>query len=192
MVLQMVVGNVHGGGDGRRGGRRSEQGADELPAFAVSAVDGRGQLHVHGQEHGRVEEPPSSGGRHARHERARGAGPGRGRVRPVRVVHMHHVHRRRHREYRRVKRTRKPDALTSPRPPPTNAENRPPSGNGCHVISTYIRNSVRLYYVVCALALVESADRVNTVVILQVMAAEISHTDKRGSELRGPTDEYES
>lgn len=101
VVLQMVVGDVHGGGDGRHGCRRSEQGADELPAFAVGAVDGRGQLHVHGQEHGRVEEPPSSGGRHARHERARGAGPGRGRVRPVRVVHVHHFHRRRHREYRR-------------------------------------------------------------------------------------------
>lgn len=97
----MVLGDVHGGGDGGHDGRRRwpQQGADELPAAAVGAADGRGQLHVHGQERGGLQEPAPPGDRHAGHERARGAGPVRDRVRPVRVVHVHHVHRRRQREY---------------------------------------------------------------------------------------------
>lgn len=111
----MVVGNVDGGGDGRHDGRRTERrrqrrwrrwrqqqgGPDELSAFAVRAADGRGQLHVHGQERGRLQELATPGDRHARHERARGPGAGRDRVRQVRVVHVHHVRVRRDREYLR-------------------------------------------------------------------------------------------
>lgn len=101
----MVVGNVHGRGDGRhrshqRGRRRTQQqGADEFPAFAVGATDGRGQLHVRGQERGGLQEPTAPGDRDARHERARGAGAGRDRVRPDGIVHVHHIERRRKREY---------------------------------------------------------------------------------------------
>jgi len=103
----MVFGHVDGRGDGGRGrderGRRGrarqrQQGADELPAPAVGATDGRGQLHVRGQERRRVQEPAAPGDRHAGHERARGPGAGRDRVRPDRVVHVHHLERRRKRE----------------------------------------------------------------------------------------------
>jgi len=102
----MVFGHVDGRGDGGHGrherGRarqqQQQQGADEFPALAVGATDGRWQLHVRGQERRRVQEPAAQGDRHAGHERARGPGAGRDRVRPDRVVHVHHVERRRERE----------------------------------------------------------------------------------------------
>lgn len=102
LCRQVVVGHVDGGSDGghEHGRRREEQGSDELFAIAVRATDGRGELHVHREERGGPQEPtPSRGGR-ARHERARGTGIGRNRIRPVGVVHVHHVHSRRKRKCR--------------------------------------------------------------------------------------------